>query len=188
MSKKMQKRILCFCVLLIALSPSPILSFPVSTAAIRSATSDVNSVIKEAVEEITNTTGQITQLKNSEEDVGDDIFGDLDEYYYTDGYEDSSNSSTESQRPITVILKTIGGQVDHECDDDHTMGEDGECYKVETYSDVDTALNYLKKQARSCLKCIISYVFYDYTEYEGEEREYTDFEEIFDKRTMKFPK
>ena len=126
--------------------------------------------------------------ESSEEDVGDDIFGDLDEYYYMDGYDDSSNSSTESKRPITVILKTIGGQVDHECDDDHRMGEDGECYKVETYSDVDTALNYLKKQARSCLKCIISYVFYDYTDYGGEEKEYTDFEEIFDKRTMKFPK
>ena len=58
-----------------------------------------------------------------------------------DGYDDSSNSSTESKRPITVILKTIGGQVDHECDDDHRMGEDGECYKVETHSDVDAALN-----------------------------------------------
>lgn len=183
----MQKSKLCCCVLLIAFFPSLILSFPVSTAAIRSATSDVKNILKEDEDEISNTTRQMTQ-ESLEEDVGEEIFGEFDDYYYTDGYDDPSNSSTETKGPITVILKTIGGQVDHECDDDHKMGEDGECYKVETYSDVDEALNYLKKQARSCLKCIISYVFYDYTDYGGEEREYTEFEEIFDKRTMKFPK
>jgi len=68
------------------------------------------------------------------------------------------------------------------------MGEDGKCYKVESHFDVEEALNYLKKQARSCLKCIASYIFYDYTDAEGNEEEYTDFEEIFEKRTMKFPK
>ena len=118
--------------------------------------------------------------------MGEEIFG-LDEFYDTDDYYDSSNSSTESKRPITVLL-TIGGQVDHECDDEHVMGEDGKCYKVESHFDVEEALNYLKKQARSCLKCIASYIFYDYTDAEGNEEEYTDFEEIFEKRTMKFPK
>ena len=123
----------------------------------------------------------------SEQDVGEEIFG-LDDFYETDDYYDSRNSNnTEAKSPITVLL-TIGGQVDHECDDEHVMGEDGKCYKLETHHGVEEALNYLKKQARSCLKCIASYIFYEYTDEEGNEKEYTDFEEIFDKRTINFPR
>ena len=118
--------------------------------------------------------------------MGEEIFG-FDDYY--DGHDDLSNSTTETKKPITLTtILTIGGQVDHECDDDHAMGEDGKCYKVETFSNVDEAFDSLKKKARSCLKCIISYIFYDYTDTEGNEEEYTDFEEMFDKRTVKFPK
>merc|ERR1711981_48067 len=163
-----------------------ITSFPVSTTAIRSTSFEGNNNSKEIGEQKSSSTDQIHQ-EVSEEDVGEEIFG-LDDFYETDDYYDSSNSNiTESKSPITVLL-TIGGQVDHECDDEHVMGEDGKCYKLETHYDVEEALNYLKKQARSCLKCIASYIFYDYTDAEGNEEEYTDFDEIFDKRTINFPR
>ena len=134
-----------------------------------------------------------------EQDVGLEIFG-IEDFYEDSDYEfeniimevrsnctdtDSTNCPQTSSQ-----LLTISGQAIHECDENHAPDADGNCHQLVEEFNIDQAITSLIKQARACIKCIAGYIFYDYTEDEGDIEEYTEYEDVFDidQRTINFPR
>jgi len=185
----------CSLMFLIAILPRAMVSHPVSTTAIRSDDS-VNSGIKIS-EILDNKTKHILPPGGQEpkgQDLGLEIFG-LDDYFDTSDYEfenftlevRSNGSETDS---TNTAIKTISGQAIHECDENHAPDADGNCLELVDTFNIDRELESLIKQARACIKCIVSYIFYDYTDENGDVEEYNEYEEILDidQRTINYPR
>ena len=123
-----------------------------------------------------------------------EIFG-LDDFYEDNYYElenttrDDSSNCTDTDW-TNCPPRTISGQAIHECDENYVADADGNCLEIDTSFTIDEAITSIIKRARSCIKCIVGVIFYDYSDDESNEENFGDYEGIPDtnERTINFPR
>ena len=101
---------------------------------------------------------------------------------------DESNC-TEYDSINCTDIRTIGGQVIHDCAENYAADADGNCLKLDDSLNSDAITSYIKK-ARANIISFVEYIFNDYTDPEFSVEEYDDYEEAHDtvERTMKLPR